>query len=132
MNRILRATISLALFGLGACAAKPTPYETLPQLKEAVNTEVASTDQSRQYSALAQLVSEEKHLHGLTRPELAAKVGAGQKCLRLPLCRERGFEDDDLFYEVGMPAESVPHVPILIVGFNRFGKVERTFVMRVE
>ena len=131
MTRVTRL-LALPFLGLAACAAKPTPYETLPQLKEAVATEVASEEQSRQYSQLAQLVSEEKHLHGLSRPELAAKVGAGQKCLRLPLCRERGFEDDDLFYEVGQPADNVPHVPLLIVGFNRFGKVERTFVMRVN
>lgn len=121
------------LAGIAACAAKPTPYETLPQLKNALHTPVETEEQNRQHSQLADLVSEEKHLHGMTRVDVAAKIGTGEKCMHHKVCRERGFEDDDWYYEIGTQGSpQIRHRPVLILGFNRFGKVERTFVLRVE
>jgi hypothetical protein len=122
----------LALAAAG-CAKKPTAYETLPQLKQAIDTPVSSPEQNKQHSAIAETVSEEGHLEGLTRTEVSEKIGPGDPCGRHPMCRERGFEDDDLYYEVGEQGENyVRYRPALIVGFSRFGKVERTFVLHVE
>jgi hypothetical protein len=116
-----------------ACAKQPTAYETLPQLKQALVTPVSSDEQNKQHSALAELVSEQGHLEGLTRLQVEEKVGRGDDCERHPLCGERGFEDDDWYFEVGEQGQSyVRYRPALIVGFNRFGTVERTFVLRVE
>ena len=42
-----------------------------------------------------------------------------------------GFESDDWYYEIGRESGNyVRHRPALILGFGRFGKVERTFVLR--
>ena len=64
-------------------------------------------------------------------------MGKGDLCSRHPLCSEQGFQDDDWYYDVGTqnPAPNATYLryrPALIVGFSRFGKVERTFVLRVE
>ncbi len=128
---------ALALSASAGCTKKPTAYETLPQLKSALDEPVTSPEQNKQHSDLARLVSEEGHLEGLSRTDVEAKLGKGDPCARHPLCRERGFEDDDWYYEVGTLSESpdTPYLryrPALILGFNRFGKVERTFVLRVE
>jgi len=136
----MKTTHLLAASGLsllGACAKQPTAYETLPQLKQAIDEPVTSVEQNKQHSELAQLVSEEGHLEGLARSEVEAKIGKGEPCSRHPLCAERGFEDDDWYYEVGTAdaaadARYLRYRPALILGFSRFGKVERTFVMRVE
>jgi hypothetical protein len=94
---------------------------------------VSSVEQNKQHSDLAVQVSEEKHLHGLTRLELEQKLGKGALCSAHPICTERGFYPDDWYYEVGSEgARYVRHRPALIVGFNRFGKVERTFVLEVR
>jgi hypothetical protein len=127
----------MCLAALAGCAKKPTAYETLPQLKQAIDEPVLSAEQNKQHSALAQLVSEEGHLEGLTRTEVESKVGRGAPCSQHPLCGEQGFEVDDWYYEVGAPNEGpdatyLRYRPALIVGFNRFGKVERTYVLRVE
>jgi hypothetical protein len=129
--------VALSLAALVACAKKPTAYETLPQLKQAIDEPVMSAEQNKQHSAVAQLVSEEGHLEGLTRTDVESKVGKGDQCSKHPLCSEQGFEDDDWYYEVGVPGDAADaaylrYRPALIVGFNRFGKVERTFVLRVE
>jgi hypothetical protein len=127
-----RLPIALALLAC-ACAKRPTAQETLPQLRDALETPVSSAEQNKQHSALAELVSEEKHLQGLTRVEVEQKLGRGEDCGRHPICGERGFDDSDWYYEVGTQGESyVRYRPALIVGFNRFGKVERTFVLRVQ
>jgi hypothetical protein len=119
------------------CVKKPTAYETLPQLKQALEEPVTTAEQNKQHSTLAQLVSEEGHLEGLTRTEVEAKVGKGDQCSKHPLCAKQGFEDDDWYYEVGTEgsgseASYVRYRPALILGFSRFGKVERTFVLQVQ
>lgn len=101
-------------------------------LKTALDREVRTPEQSAKNSELAEDVSSERMLHGLTRDEVGERLGHGDRCQRHPLCRERGFEDDDWYFEVGRESESytVRYRPALVVGFNRFGKVERTFVLR--
>ncbi len=127
----------LCALGASACAKKPTAYETLPQLKSALHEPVMSPEQNAQHSALAELVSEEGHLEGMHRTDVETKIGRGDICQYHEVCREKGFEDDDWYYEVGTRPEAsggpqLKHLPALIVGFNRFGKVERTFVMRIR
>ena len=128
---MLRLTSSLALLLLVACAHGPSAAETLPKLRAAIAEQVSSPEQNAQNSALVTEVSDGKQLHGLTRIELSDKLGAGDPCSRHPMCGERGFEGYDWYYEIGREgSEYVRHRPALIVGFNRFGKVERTFVLR--
>ncbi len=123
----------LAIAFAAGCAKGPTAQETLPQLRAAIDTPVESAEQNAHNSELADLVSHEKHLHGLTRGEVEQRLGRGDPCSRHPICRERGFFDDDWHYEIGQAGGSYVRArPELIVGFNRFGKVERTFVLRAQ
>lgn len=130
----MRTMIVATCLGLAACASGPTAQETLPKLKRAIDSEVQSPEQNAEHSALVEQVSEAKHLHGLTRTELEERLGMGQPCSRHPLCAERGFDPSDRYYEVGKPSKSyvVRYRPALLVGFSRFGKVERTFVLRAD
>lgn len=129
-----RSWLLLSTLALASCATGPTAQDTLPRLKAALASPVSSPEQNADNSALTEQVSQGKHLHGLTRIEVQERIGAGDPCGRHPMCIERGFEDDDWFYEVGRAGEgyTVRYRPALIVGFNRFGKVERTFVLRTE
>jgi hypothetical protein len=133
MPPMTRTPWLLALLVCAACTKQPTAYETLPQLKRALDESVESDPQNRQNSALVETISEERHLEGLTRLQVEEKVGRGDDCARHPLCQEKGFEDDDWYYEVGRQgAGYVRYRPALIVGFNRFGTVDRTYVLRVQ
>lgn len=130
----LRRLAPLALLGLGACAShSASSQETLPRLKTALEAPVSSAEQNKQNSDLVVQVSEDKHLEGLTRLEVEEKLGKGTPCANHPICRERGFFEDDWYYEVGKEGSAyLRHRPALILGFSRFGKVERTFVLEVQ
>jgi len=130
----MRKVMVVATLMAGACASGPGAQETLPKLRAAIASEVTSAEQNADHSALVEQVSQARHLHGLTRSELEDRIGPGEPCARHPVCSERGFESDDRYYEIGRPSESyvVRYRPALLVGINRFGKVERTFVLRTE
>jgi outer membrane protein assembly factor BamE (lipoprotein component of BamABCDE complex) len=121
-----------ALAFLAACAHGPGASETLPRLAAALDSQVDSSAQNQDNGALVERVSNEKYLHGKTRGEVAQALGReGDPCSRHPLCSERGFDSEDWYYEVGTEGSSyVRHRPALILGFSRFGKVERSFVLR--
>jgi hypothetical protein len=129
-----RTTLSLALISLSlACARGPTAAETLPKLRTAIDAEVASEAQNSENSALVDAVADRRHLEAMTRSELSDKLGPGEPCRLHPVCEERGFLPEDRYFEVGhQGAVYLRYRPALIVGFNRFGKVDRTFVLRVE
>ena len=127
-----RLSIALSLSVHVACAGGPSAAETLPKLRSVMEREVATADDNADNSKLVEQVSRAKHLHGMTRSELADQLGPGEPCSRHPICAERGFSDMDRYYEVGRPGGYVRYRPALIVGFSRFGKVERTFVLRVQ
>ena len=128
---MLRFASLVALFPLVACAHGPSAAETLPKLRAAIAEQVSSPEQNAKNGALVTQVSDDKQLQGLTRLEVSEKLGAGDPCSRHPMCGERGFESDDWYYEIGREgSEYVRHRPALIIGFSRFGKVERTFVLR--
>ena len=129
MHQSLSLLLALAV---PSCTARPSAADTLPQLRAAMEREVATPEQSVKNSEMADDVSRGRMLHGFTRDEVSERLGKGDPCHRHPLCRERGFEDDDWYYEIGRESASytVRYRPALIVGFNRFGKVERTFVLR--
>ncbi|MDB4973384.1 MAG: hypothetical protein JWN48_1725 [Myxococcaceae bacterium] len=131
-TRLLSRSLGvLFLASACACAHGASAAETLPKLRAAMESEVSSPEQNAQNSALVQQVSEAKQLQGMSREEVEEKLGQGDKCSRHPLCGERGFDSEDWYYEVGRAGASyVRHRPSLIVGFSRFGKVERTFVLR--
>lgn len=130
MSRRFVTSVVLAGFALG-CAHGPGPEQTLPQLRTAIESPVESPDQNAQNSALVEQVSSDRQIHGLTREELVTRLGQGEPCHRHPLCRDKGFDDGDWYYEVGREGGSyLRGRPALIVGFSRFGKVERTFVLR--
>jgi hypothetical protein len=128
----MRMTFTLACLLTSACAHGPSAGETLPQLAAALDAPVESPNQNSENSALVERVSDEKFLHQLTRGEVAKALGReGEPCSRHPICRERGFDDEDWYYEVGSEGSTyVRHRPALILGFSRFGKVERTFTLR--
>jgi len=128
-----RSLLALACFVVG-CAHGPAATETLPKLKDAIESEVATPEQNAENGALVEQVSDRKQLHGLTRAEVRDQLGQGDPCSRHPLCAERGFDPNDWYYEVGRDsaAYTVRYRPALIVGFSRFGKVDRTFVLRAQ
>jgi len=127
------------LFGIGwlvcaACASRTPPAtETLPRLRKAIAEPVLNEQQNRDNSALVEQIAEAQQLDGLTREQVAELIGKGDRCSTHPLCGEKGFEGEDWFYEVGSAGPTYLKArPVLIVGFDRFGKVVRTYNMRTE
>lgn len=132
--RTLPLVLALPVLCGAACGPKAPPAsETLPKLRAAIEAPVASPEQNRQNSALVEQIADAGHLLGLSRAELEERVGKGDDCAKHPSCADRGFEDTDWYYEVGKMGEGYVRArPALIVGFDRFGKVMRTYNLRVD
>jgi len=131
MRRPFHSLLLLTTVCTASCAHGPSAEQTLPQLRAAIETPVESAEQNARNSALVEQINNDRQIHGFTREELSEKLGAGDPCHRHPICGERGFDAEDWYYEIGSEGTSyIRHRPALLVGFSRFGKVERTFLLR--
>jgi hypothetical protein len=96
---------------------------------------VQSRQQRKQHSRLVEKALESDALQGMTRTEVKQTIGRGDPCSRHPRCAEHGFAGDDWFYTVGrmgtQGGDPGP-LPLLIVGFDRTGRVNRTWNLRVH
>ncbi|MAQ14839.1 MAG: hypothetical protein CMN30_08590 [Sandaracinus sp.] len=130
----MRNAASLALvFGLVACGPSIPPEQTLRNLQEVMNEPVDDADESARFSQRVQEVVESDALQNMSRPEVQELLGRGDPCSRHPRCMDNGFENDDWFYDVGALGEGYPGpVPLLIVGFDREGKVVRVWNLRTH
>lgn len=129
------ALASIASFSACGGGSRARGEQLFPQLRAAIDTPLDSQEKSAEHSRLVEDVLESGALSGMTRSEVEAAIGRGDDCSRHPQCGEQEFEDDDWYYSVGRMGETpAPGVgtPVLIVGFDRFGKVERTWNLRTH
>jgi hypothetical protein len=131
---MIRVTLGFACVLAVACGGQSINRDdTLRRLSDAIQAPVSSPEEAAQSSRLVEQVVEEGMLEDMTRQEVSAAIGRGDDCSRHPRCAEAGFEDDDWFYNVGQMGEGATGaLPILIVGFDRFGKVTSTWNLRVH
>ena len=127
-------SLSFSCLLFAACAGASAPAaETLPRLREALNAKVSSPEENKRNSALVEQVAEDELLQGMTRDEVAQQLGKGEPCSRHPLCDEQGFLPEDWYFEVGEMGDAYTFArPVLIVGFDQWGKVARTYNVRIE
>lgn len=127
-------SIAWTLLSLVGCAhANASGENELAKLRTAMTSPVSTPEQNTQNSALVEQVAEKDLLQGLTRDEVAQQIGRGDACSRHPMCHEQGFEDEDWYYEVGQMGDGYVRArPVLIVGFDRFGKSTRVYNLRIE
>lgn len=118
---------------LGACGAGASQQQLLPELREAMGTTVETREQSADNSRVAEKVAEADVLQDMARHEVEEAIGRGEPCSRHPKCAEKGFDGDDWYYQVGQMGSSDPgRLPALIVGFDRFGKVDSVYHFRTH
>lgn len=116
-----------------ACGPSIPPAQTLQSLSAVMNEPVDDADESAEVSQTVQQAVESDALMDMTRLEVEEVIGRGDPCSRHPRCMEDDFDGDDWFYDVGALGEGYPGpVPILIVGFDREGKVVRVWNLRTH
>ena len=123
----------LAFAGLGcAGASSQSGAELLSQLSAAMATPVDSIETSHTHSRTTMEVVETGALERMNRVEVQAAIGRGDSCSRHPRCAEEGFSSNDWFYTIGSLGSTGATAPILIVGFDREGIVDRTWYLRTH
>jgi hypothetical protein len=134
LGRMRAFPLLLAAGGfLSACGPSIPPAQTLQRLSAVMNEPVDDADESAQVSQQVQQTVESDALMDMTRLEVEEAIGRGDPCSRHPRCMDNGFDGDDWFYDVGALGEGYPGpVPILIVGFDREGKVVRVWNLRTH
>ncbi len=130
--RAIATALFLAPLAL-ACGPSIPPAQTLTSLAEVMNEPVDDADESARFSQRVQTVVENDSLQNMSRQEVEDAIGRGDPCSRHPRCMENGFDGDDWFYDVGALGQGYPGpVPILIVGFDREGKVVKVWNLRTH
>jgi len=102
-------------------------------LNRAIREPVADPEQNSAHSRLVEQVVDARALDGLSRVEVRSRIGEGEPCYFYDRCHALGFDDDDWFYTVGTPVEGFDGtLPVLLVGFDRFGVVSHVWHLRVH
>jgi len=131
----LHRVIVILLSCAGAYASGPSVPATqhIAQLRGATQGPVETRDQNQQNSKLVQEVVDSEALLRLNRHEVAEQLGKGEMCVHHELCAKQGFVQDDWYYDVGQGNEdAVGKRPVLILGFDDHGVVDRTYNLRVH
>ena len=119
----------------GGCATGSgvPPAQHVADLRSATWGPVQSREQNQENSKLVQDVVDSEALLRLNRHEVAEQLGKGEACGRHDLCGEHGFHADDWYYDVGQANETVVGKrPVLIIGFDDHGVVDRTYNLRIH
>ncbi len=127
------AWMVLTALAAAGCGAGVPRNQLLTNLQRAMQGDVADAEASATHSRAVEAALDENALNGLRRDEVQERIGRGEPCSRHPRCAEHDFRDNDWFYEVGRPAQGYGSaLPLLILGFNRAGRVERTWSLRIH
>ncbi|MBX3248395.1 MAG: hypothetical protein KF901_14545 [Myxococcales bacterium] len=116
-----------------ACGPTIPREQLLDDLAAAVSRPVSTSDQSAEHSRVVEAAVEGDALQRMRRHDVQAKLGRGSDCSRHPRCVELGFAASDWVYHVGAMGEGYGGpVPLLIVGFDREGNVDRVWNLRTH
>jgi hypothetical protein len=127
----LAILLSSLLFTIGCGGgSSQSRDQLLGQLDAAIEEPVPDEETSHRHSRLAMEIVEDGVLERMNRVEVEQAIGRGDPCSRHPRCAENGFADDDWFYTVGQSGGE--QAPLIIVGFDREGRVDRTWYMRTH
>jgi hypothetical protein len=122
--------------GLAACAASQPDAAAAQwrvRLREAMQVSVTTREQRAELSRV--LVDAVAHdaLEALTLADVQANFGQGFSCEGNALCAEHGFTDDDLYFPIGdLRTDKIKQLPVLVVGFDTHGHVQRVYTLRTD
>ncbi|NOY93488.1 MAG: hypothetical protein GXP55_20075 [Deltaproteobacteria bacterium] len=127
------AWMTLVALAAAGCGARVPPERLLANLQQAMQGDVSDAEASAAHSRTVEAALDENVLNGLRRDEVEERIGRGAPCSRHPRCAEHDFADNDWFYEVGRPAAGYGRaLPLLILGFDRTGRVVRSWNLRTH
>jgi hypothetical protein len=121
--------LTALLLGCGGTLTDVEARQQRQRLRDAMDGEIATREQRDQQSRLLADIVATGALDGLNYTEVRAAFGPGQAC-RTDLCSAKGFSESDWFYDIGRSSNpDIQQVPVLIVGFDVRGRVERVFTL---
>jgi len=133
MKRVSTLWIVSGALCLVSCGAALPPAQRLASLRQALDGDVPSREVSAEHSRVVEATLDDNALNGLRRDEVQEILGRGEPCSRHPRCAQHDFQDNDWFYEVGHSAEGYGSaLPLLILGFDRAGRVSRVWNLRTH
>ncbi len=112
------AVCAIALIHCGGTTIPRT--ESLAKIRAARTRVVATVEDQQDVNLVTRDVVESRALEGMTRPEITELLGRGTPCSGTPRCMARGFEGDDLAFDIGADSAtgSLRRLPMLFVGFD--------------
>ncbi len=125
--------VVLVLGAAAGCGGGLTVRQARSELRALLEAPIDSPGRAADLSGRLERAVEAEALEGLRRADVVHLLGRGTPCSRMPECTRRGFAPDDLYYAFGRPADGYAgRRPVLLVGFDRFDRVRRTWTLRVD
>jgi len=128
--------VALAACSIVGCATSKSegrPDEWRARLRHAMTEEVHTRDQRDQLSRAMLEAVEASALERLSMDELEAALGRGTECAGYDLCDQQGFSGSDWYYLIGQAKDpAIKQLPVLIVGFNPHGYVNRVYTLKTH
>ena len=127
-----RAVLWFGLVVVFACGgASRVTDETYKRLRSMTETPVETQSESAHRSQFLEAALNERAFANMTRAEVQQRIGQGDDCSRHSECKRQGFFDDDWYFTMGAQGSNYAP-PVLIIGFDQFGRVKRTWNMRTH
>ena len=136
-NPMKRATLPLLLLFLAAtgCASAKarSSEEIFADFLRVSKMPLTTVEDGWVASRITDELTSAHALDRMSRLEVMHAIGRGDDCVNHRDCGEHGFLDNDWHYTVGQVTADFPGtVPVLIVGFDRFGDVDRVWNLRTH
>jgi hypothetical protein len=121
--------LALTMLVISGCPMTMDRPSTLTRLRTAIDEEVAGPTVLEDHNQLVEDIVRSSVFEGMYESEVQEALGRGEDCGVRELCRDHGFRPSDWTYEVGRLEgdPSLPAGPTLVIGFNRQGRVDRTY-----
>ena len=96
-----------------------------------MSTQIDNDSRLESHNRLVERIVNDGVLEDMRREDVAEALGRGVPCGVRRLCLQRGFKSNDWAYDVGrQPGHpKLPAGPLLIVGFDRQGYVDRAYYL---
>ena len=127
------AALACAIAGCATTKPEGRPDEWRARLRHAMREEVHTREQRDELSRVMVQAVEAGALERLSMPELEAALGLGTECAGYALCDQQGFSGGDWYYPIGQAKDpAIKQLPVLIVGFNSHGYVNRVYTLKTH
>jgi hypothetical protein len=133
MSRAWLLGFALCSAACASGASVDTAAQWRERLHAAMFENVATRDQRDRLSRLMMDAVAGADIERMDLTQVQAAFGHGNACQSSSLCAEQGFNDEDVYYTIGVATDaSIKQLPTLIIGYDQHAHVKRVYTLHTH